>query len=392
LGTLYVSNDGALNWSVLPLPAGLDFTTPLACDGTESCAAGATDNGQPVFVSTVDGGHSLTIDPLPSADGKLYSLSCPSAGFCAGLAGTSADSYGDPIDATFLSTTNDGANFIDSPLPTGDSMESLDCSTAANCVAVGTNDALSTSDWTAGAVASTTNAGASWTSGALPSGFGINYLSRLTCVDAEHCSVIGMIAINVPSQVCPGMNQSPSSTPGATTPQSLQVQVISTMESALATAAYAKITTEGFGSSCSGSATQFVNDIASTSDGGLAWTPEALPSSAPDPQLSDIACSGDEYCVASGSVLIPQRFGPNKANWSSALMLVTDNGGASWNDVTFAVPSALPSGVQIDAFMAVGDIQCPQVSDCIALGISNQGSKTTPVYTSAPISSTPNAS
>jgi hypothetical protein len=392
LGSLYVSNDAALNWSVLPLPAGLDFTTPLTCGNAESCAAGATDNGQPVFVSTVDGGHSFTIDPLPSADGKLYSLSCPSTNFCAGLAGTTADPNGNPIDATFVSTTNYGASFSDSPLPTGESMESLDCPTAATCVAVGTSDALGVNDWTAGVVASTSNAGANWTSGALPSGFGINYLSRLTCVDAEHCSVIGIIAINEPSQVCPGMNQSPSSTPGATTPQSPEVQAISGMEAALAAAANAKITSEGFGSSCSGSAIQFVNDIASTSDAGLTWIPEALPSSAPDPSLSDIACSGDEYCVVSGSAEIPQRFGPNKANWSSAMMLVTHDGGASWSDVTFAVPSSVPSGVQIDAFMAVGDIQCPQVSDCVALGISDQGSKTTPVYTSAPTSSAPNAS
>jgi len=392
LGALYVSNDAALNWSVLPLPGGLDFTTSLACATAEDCAAGATDNGQPVFVSTVDGGHSFTIDPLPSADGKLYSLSCPSTGFCAGLAGTAANSNGTPIDATFLSTANNGASFSDSPLPSGDSMESLDCPTAETCVAVGTSDALSTSDWTAGVVASTTNGGASWTSGALPAGFGINYLSRLTCVDAGHCSVIGIIAINVPSQVCPGTNQSPSSTPGATTPQSPEVQAISSMESALTAAAYAKMASDGVGSYCSSSSTQFVNDIASTSDGGLTWTPEALPSSAPNPQLSDIACSGNEYCVVAGSAAIPQRFGPNKANGSSAMMLVTHDGGASWSDVTFAVPSSVPSGVQIDAFMAVGEIQCPQVNGCVALGISDQGSKTTPVYTSAPTSPATSAS
>jgi hypothetical protein len=38
--------------------------------------------------------------------------------------------------------------------------------------------------------------------------------------------------------------------------------------------------------------------------------------------------------------------------------------------------------MQGDAFMAVGDIQCPQLNECVALGVSDQGSKSTPVYTS----------
>jgi hypothetical protein len=63
-------------------------------------------------------------------------------------------------------------------------------------------------------------------------------------------------------------------------------------------------------------------------------------------------------------------------------VLTTHNDGATWSSVSFAVPSNIPSGVQLDAFMAVGSVQCPQLNYCVALGVSNQGSKTTPVYTS----------
>ena len=35
--------------------------------------------------------------------------------------------------------------------------------------------------------------------------------------------------------------------------------------------------------------------------------------------------------------------------------------------------------------MMVGTIQCPQLDACIALGVSDQGSKSTPVYTSTSI-------
>jgi hypothetical protein len=384
-GTLYVSNDGALDWSVLPLPAGVDFTSPLTCSTADDCAAGATDKNQPVFISTVDGGHSFTIDSLPSADGTLYSLSCPSSGYCAGLAGTATNANLTPTDATFLSTSNDGITFSDTPFPAGESMESLDCPSATSCVAVGTSDALGINDWSAGVVANTANGGESWTSGSLPDGFGINYLSSLTCVDSEHCSVIGLIAIA--ETPCPGTP--PSNTPTPLSSQSPAVRAISIAESAWAAAANEKSKSEGFGNGCSSSSYTYVNDIASTSDAGLTWTPEALPSSAPNPQISDIACSSDENCVASGSVQIPQKFGPNKFNGGSAAMLVTNDGGATWSKVSFAVPSSIPSEVQLDAFLAVGDIQCPQANDCIALGVSDQGSKTTPVYTNSP---TPQAS
>ena len=37
-----------------------------------------------------------------------------------------------------------------------------------------------------------------------------------------------------------------------------------------------------------------------------------------------------------------------------------------------------------DAFMAIGQIQCPQAGNCVALGVSDQGSKSTPVYTTRP--------
>jgi hypothetical protein len=394
--SFYVSNDGALSWSVLPVPAGVDFTTALACANAEGCAAGATDKGQPVFITTSDGGHSFTIDPLPSGDGTLYSLACPSTSFCAGLAATSVDPNNNPINATFLSTTTDGANFIDSPLPTGQSMTILACPTTNDCVAVGTSDALGIKDWTSGVVATTSDGGTTWTSGAFPAGFGIDYLSGLACADAEHCSVVGNIAVTVknPPQCSTISPRPPSSTtPSQSTPQSPAVQAIARMESLWASESNAKEATEGSVECGPGSSFEtFVSDIATTSDGGLTWTPEALPSTAPSPQLNDITCASDTYCVVTGSAAIFQQFGNDGSNGGSAIVLVTNDGGANWRSVTFAVPSSVPSGVQIDAFMAVGQIQCPQVNDCVALGVSDQGSKTTPVYTSTPSSTAPSAS
>jgi hypothetical protein len=69
--SLYASNDDGASWSVLPVPSGLAPTTALTCSDAKWCAAGGTYNGQPVLAVTHNGGHSFTIDPLPTNAGTL---------------------------------------------------------------------------------------------------------------------------------------------------------------------------------------------------------------------------------------------------------------------------------------------------------------------------------
>lgn len=382
--SFYVSHDGALSWSVLPVPTGVDFTTALTCADAQNCAAGATYNNEPAYISTSNGGHSFTIDPFPASDGTLYSLDCPSVNFCAGLAGASAGGNNTPIDATFVSTTTNGASFSSTPFPEGQSMTSLACPTISNCVAVGTMDAQSTDGLMSGVVASTSDAGQSWTSGSFPLGFDItDYSSQLSCSDAEHCSVLGNIVITTTNaSTCSMTPPLPSDPPPSAPPeQSSAVRAIAQEESAYWTQSNDAEAKAGI-ITCSGNGTTIISDVAETSDGGLTWVPEGLPSSAPQPILSDIVCPSSETCVATGTVAVPQKFASGALNGGSAIVLTTHNDGATWSSVSFAVPSNIPSGVQLDAFMAVGSVQCPQLNYCVALGVSNQGSKTTPVYTS----------
>jgi hypothetical protein len=384
--SFYVSHDGALSWSVLPVPTGVDFTTTLACADALNCAAGATYDNQPAYISTSNGGHSFTVDPLPTSDGTLYSLDCPSVSFCAGLAAASGGGNNTPTDATFLSTTTNGASFSNAAFPAGQSMTSLVCSTVSNCVAVGTSDAQNANGSMGGVVASTSDAGQSWTSGAFPVGFDMmDYSTQLSCSDAEHCSVLGNIVIatvnSSPCSMTPPLPPPPQPAPSTPPAQSSAVRAIAQEESTYWTQSNAAEAAAGI-ITCSGNATTIISDIAETSDGGLTWVPEALPSSAPQPILSDIVCPSSEVCVATGTVAVPQKFASGALNGGSAIVLTTNNDGATWSSVSFAVPSNIPSGVQLDAFMAVGSVQCPQLNYCIALGVSNQGSKTTPVYTS----------
>jgi hypothetical protein len=55
------------------------------------------------------------------------------------------------------------------------------------------------------------------------------------------------------------------------------------------------------------------------------------------------------------------------------VILITHDADLRWSRVTFATP--VTGGMQIDASMMVGGIQCAQLNECIALQVSEQGSK-----------------
>jgi photosystem II stability/assembly factor-like uncharacterized protein len=227
---------------------------------------------------------------------------------------------------TFLRTTDAGRNFVTSAFPVWEQMQSLTCPTANDCVAVGVGSAdLSANVGLISSktlVAASVNGGASWTQGSMPSGFGPGPFPQVACPDVQQCYVIG-----------------------TTDPKT------------------------GYGA------------VAMSADGGHTWAERPLPADVPQPSLSQISCPSGSTCYVSGGEAIAQRFPGGSTNGGSAMILATSDAGLHWNRIEFAVPAYVPRGMQIDAFMQVGDIQCPDVNACVALGVSDQGSRSTPVYT-----------
>lgn len=331
MDSFYASHDAGLSWSLLPLPAGLVFTSALSCGSVVDCAAGGLYNSQPVFVQTVDGGHSWTLEPLPAAgSGLIFELSCPNSATCDGLLTTSAAQL--PVSqqfyggVTFLRTTDAGRHFVTSSFPSFEQMQSLSCPTTNYCVAVGVGNAdLSANAGLMSAktfVAASGNGGKRWTQGSMPMGFGPGPFPQVACPDAEHCFALG--------------TSNPATDAG---------------------------------------------DVATSADGGRTWTKRPLPADVPQPALSQISCPSGSTCYVSGGEAIPQRFGKRAFNGGSAMILVTGDAGLHWSRIRFAVPAYVPRGMDFGAFMEVGDIQCPRVNACVALGVSDQGSTFTPVYT-----------
>jgi hypothetical protein len=343
MDTMYASYDGAVSWNALPVPAGVTFTSPLSCATAASCAAGALFNGQAVLAVTADGAHSWTLDPLPAGPSQIFQLSCPTTTTCIGLATASAIIPGvvffpPYIGTRFLITTDGGGHFTTSASPPGESMVNLSCPTASDCVAVGARNRDRSEPYAnePGVVAITHDGGATWTSGTLPQNQGL--FPPLTCVDVNHCYTLGT---------------------------------------------YVAVRYNG-GSFSPGS------DLLASVDGGRTWAVRRLPGSVPVPQLDGLACASDSTCYASGSEAVPERvYGgmPPRAggavNGSSPVVVITHDAGLTWSRVAFAVPAHVPPAMQADpnAFLTVGDIQCPQPDACIALGGASQGSKSTAVYT-----------
>jgi len=347
VNALYVSGDDGQSWSVLPVPAGVTFTSDLACTTGSDCVAGGLYYGhQGVYLSTASGGHSWRVTPLGAGADQIIDLTCTSATSCRGLLRTSLAGPWGPVAAwrvQLISTANGGRHFAVSSFPAGTSMQSLSCPTAAHCVAFGiplpgSNAPEGTDDAATGVVLITDDGGVSWQRAPLPRNVGAA-VPELTCSDAAHCALLGYV-------IGPGSQSGsmPVSGSGKYT-YSDQYSVV------------------GF-----------------SADGGRSWTIRKLPKNIPGPFLNSLACPTAKVCYAVGQDDTPQKVGTLQ-DAGSAVIAVTRDGGQTWQPVRFAVPSNVPSGME-STFDDIGEIQCPQAGVCVATGVYEQGSMSSvPIYT-----------
>jgi hypothetical protein len=345
MNSFYVSTDGAQTWNVLPVPDGVTFTSALSCASATDCAAGGLYYGhQPVYLTTASGGHSWTVTPLPADVGQILNLDCVTQTTCRGLASASGQPMSQGFqmlksDMHFVVTSDGGRRFTVVPFGNGESIQSVSCPTASHCVAVGLHskvDPRNGPDLDHGVLLTSDDGGMTWQQRAWPKGYGPGVFPDVTCADASHCAMIGFIERNG---------------------------------------------TEGnqYGYTSGKDAVQYTV-IAFSLDGGATWTASTFPHSIPYPMIDSLTCPTTQTCYAAGSDLIPQRIG-NTYNEGSSVVAITNDAGHTWQRVTFAVPAKVPGGMHGDSFMDIGQIQCPQPDACVAIGVSDQGSTSTPIYT-----------
>ena len=240
----------------------------------------------------------------------------------------------------FFVTADGGTHFTVTSFPKDAAIQSVACPTASHCVAIGVYssfDPKAGPDLDHGVLLTSDDGGLTWQRGTWPTGYGPGAQPEVTCSDASHCAMIGFVEHDGTER-----DQIGGYTSGK---DAVQYTVI------------------GF-----------------SSDGGQTWTTSTFPHSLPYPMIDALTCPTTTTCYAAGSDLIAQHIG-NTYNAGSSVVAVTHNRGRSWQRVTFAVPAQVPGGMQGDSFMDIGQIECPQADACVAIGVSDQGSKSTPIYT-----------
>lgn len=180
-----VTRDGGHTWKASSLRENIN--PPFGCANSEDCAATATEHGTWSLVETSDAGSRWQSDPLPMGF-KSALASCSSARACT-VVGTDRSGTA----AAFYST-NGGKTWQASTLPTEiSSLETpeitdIQCLASRTCVVLATDGVASGSSRVTVALYST-DGGASWSAGTIPSVFEPGY--DFSCGSATSCFAIG---------------------------------------------------------------------------------------------------------------------------------------------------------------------------------------------------------
>jgi photosystem II stability/assembly factor-like uncharacterized protein len=266
----------------------------IACANPSDCWVLGTDFSPVEVFSTVDAGamwsgHTFAApSATPSSrsvgvDGPGNSISCPTTSDCAALG----------LDAVGITRTTDGGRtWIPATVvaPTGTFVDGIDCPVASTCWAVGGSGTILTPE--PAAVLLSTDGGARWKSQPVP--VGVEALTDISCATARRCVAVGVADFG--SSEPSGVEIVSTDDGGATwltrpVPSGIGSLVAISCPNASLCVAVGSATTPSFAVEASGTA------IIST-DGGVSWESEAVPSGAPP--LNAISCSASGHCVAIG--------------------------------------------------------------------------------------------
>jgi photosystem II stability/assembly factor-like uncharacterized protein len=215
-GVIFETQNGGASWTPSTLPAQITSVSSISCVPSSSfcIAVGVDGSTGGVILRTTNGGTTWSSQPVPANEIGLASVSCSSVSDCvASLDFNSA--------ASLVVSTNGGSTWTPEATPT-DGM-SVSCGTTSNCVEAGLRSSSSTTDggtkWTSitnpsyefeavscapttlfcvagggtpgssGQVYASTDGGASWTPGVLPSG--TQAILGLSCTSTSVCFSVG---------------------------------------------------------------------------------------------------------------------------------------------------------------------------------------------------------
>lgn len=329
-GTVEISTDGGQTWrSVLDKPGadlfGLTCPSEFTCAVTgENFTRGSTTA---VMYSTTSGGQSWTTHELPGGSLSSSLLWCESAEDC--VATTTRDaSSGRGEQATALVTSDGGLSWKSAPFPGYFIPFAIECQ-GTGCVATGAQNPGGGPAVGDGAVAYSTDHGATWHLGRTPTA---DMVMGLSCGDTSHCLAHEQTLLKPDSQ---RIEPSPAT-----------------------------------------------DTLISTNDAGATWTP--VSGNEPGTWLiSAIDCPSALDCWISGDAHPPgETIGQIAQSPSTEQGFVreTTDGGHSWR----SIPLPQLNGLSLTA---IGSLSCASSDACFALA-NNPGIDTAPPFPAEVVLST----
>lgn len=386
------------SWEVetIPAPADASFTSVegMSCSGNECIAVGTYGGGGGSMpLGERWDGSSWALQAIPTPPGahhtSLHGVSCSSASACTAV-GSSIDGAGNQVP---LVERWDGASWAIQPTPNlmGASYSTfwaVSCSSAAACIAVGSENAQGFDS----ALAERWD-GANWTGTVVPTPTDSSYsrFSAVSCSSASACTAVGVYSA-VGSQVVVGgplverLNGTSWEIQTVATPSGASVNL-----SAVSCVSPSTCTLAGSSTDQSGNEAPLVERWDGTS-----WTvqPSSTPPGSFDVSLSGISCVSASTCVAVGTAsnrtfveawngtgwmiqVSPTPDGPLNGHLSglsclsaSDCIAVGDSSNTTlaerWDGTSWMIqPTPNPSAAPLNR---LADVSCVSANDCIAVG------------------------
>lgn len=333
---LFVSKDHGATWTEIDSKGATSFGALVCPEGNANdCLAGGMQGSRPVLLVTTDGGSTWIGRPLPTGAGQILRLSCISLTHCVATLSTSTNPYSS--DGAAYVTDNGGGSWTLSDT-SGVLLQSFTC-TGTTCVGFGDTAGPTPTSPTTEVNVYSHDSGSTWTEAAVPAGENFGFLGTPACPDATHCFGIGGIG--------------PIGQPGE-------------------------------------------QAVVESSNGGASW--QFVPSLTGVQAFAfAIACPSDMNCYivgggrqSSGTGI--SITGPGKPvdgmitvpNVDAPWVYSTTNGGSTWSKITLAIPKEVPVGTELTSLEDIGQISCPSVTACVAVGAGEEVGDHTATYTNAP--------
>jgi len=286
------TTNGGSTWSLEPTPATVDYLSGISCSDRRHCAAvGQTANGPGAILTTVDGGATWQAAVVPTGVLDVTAVACQPDRRCLATGSTASGTVA-------LVSTSGQAGWVPRGTlpPTLSGATGISCPDSQQCW-VTVHSSIDV-DHVAGAVAVTTDGGATWSATAPPAGVG--YLNGIVCTPRRGGGL--PFTSTTTSTTTPAGATPSGTTPGSTTssPPTTSPPAVSTTAPPAGVAGAWCVAVGTTANTLTGVRTGR-GVILTSANGGATWSSQPVTPSAA--ALMGVSCTAVDSCVAVGSTV-----------------------------------------------------------------------------------------